>query len=162
MMEEKSVELTPEGYKKLEERLEYLKTHQRREVADRIRQAKEFGEIGENSEYEDAKSEQAFIEGEIMRLESVLRNARVLDRKDVRTSIVGIGSKVLILNTRTKKEQEYEIVGSSEADPSDGKISNLSPVGKALCGHKKGEEVSVVTPKGKIKYQILKIRKAKK
>ncbi|MCL5036044.1 MAG: transcription elongation factor GreA [Chloroflexi bacterium] len=159
-MEEKIVDLTPDGYKKLEDRLDYLKTHQRREVADRIRQAKEFGEIGENSEYEDAKSEQAFIEGEIMRLESILRNARILDIREIRTSIVGIGSRVRIYSSKTKEETEYEIVGSNESDPIEGKISNLSPVGKALCGHKKGEEVTVVTPNGKVNYKIIKIMKS--
>ena len=160
-MEEKIIELTSEGFKKLETRLDYLKTHQRREVADRIRQAKEFGEIGENSEYEDAKKEQAFIEGEIARLEDILRTSRIIDRKEVLTSEVSLGSTVLLEDMDAGKQVEYTIVGSTESDPSDGMISHLSPVGSALFGKKKGQEVEIQVPKGKVRYKIVKILKGR-
>lgn len=159
-MEDKIQELTKEGYKKLEEQLEYLKTHQRREVADRIRQAKEFGEIGENSEYEDAKAEQAFIEGEIMRLESILRHATIVEHAGP-VNIVSIGSIVTVKDMDSGAELEFKIVGSNETDPPEGKISNQSPVGKALTGGKKNQIIEVSVPKGTIKYKILKISKSR-
>jgi len=130
-------------------------------VAERIRQAKEFGEIGENSEYEDAKKEQAFIEGEIARLEEILSTAKIIDRKEVLTSEVSIGSLVSLENVDTGEKFKFEIVGSTEADPADGKISHLSPVGAAVFGAKKGDEVEVTAPKGKVIYRIAKIVKGK-
>jgi len=160
-MEEKFKELTGEGFKKLQARLDFLKTNQRMEVAERIRQAKEFGEIGENSEYEDAKKEQAFIEGEIARLEEILSTAKIIDRKEVLTSEVSIGSLVSLENVDTGEKFKFEIVGSTEADPADGKISHLSPVGAAVFGAKKGDEVEVTAPKGKVIYRIAKIVKGK-
>jgi len=160
-MEEKFKELTGEGFKKLQARLDFLKSNQRMEVAERIRQAKEFGEIGENSEYEDAKKEQAFIEGEIARLEEILGTAKIIDRKEVLTSEVSIGSTVNLEEVTTGEKFKFEIVGSTEADPSEGKISHLSPVGSTLFGHKKGDEVEIIVPKGKVVYRIVKILKGR-
>ncbi|MFZ5641575.1 MAG: transcription elongation factor GreA [Bacillota bacterium] len=158
-MGEKEVILTLEGLKKLEQELEQLKSVRRREVAERIKQAIEFGDISENSEYEDAKNEQAFIEGRILTLEKMLRNARVIDEGEIHTDVVSIGSTVLIKDMEVGDEINYTIVGSAEADPSANKISNESPVGKAILGKKKGSVVEVSVPAGKLKYKILKIKK---
>jgi transcription elongation factor GreA len=162
MPEQKEVTLTREGFKKLEAKLEHLKTHQRREVADRIRQAKEFGEIGENAEYEDAKAEQAFVEGEISSLENMLRNAKIIDESDIQTDVVSVGSVVHLKDLDTGKDTEYQIVGTNEADPSIGRISDESPVGGELCGKKKGTTVEILVPDGKVKYKIVKITKETK
>lgn len=156
---DKEVVLTVEGLKKLEEELEYLKSVKRREVAERIRQAIDFGDISENSEYEDAKNEQAFIEGRILTLEKKLRNARVIDYSEVATDVVSLGSKVLLKDLESGDELEYVIVGSMEADPGENKISNESPVGKAIMGQTIGSIVQVSVPAGDLKYQILDIRK---
>ncbi|ADG81117.1 GreA/GreB family elongation factor [Thermincola ferriacetica] len=158
-MVEKEVILTLDGLKKLEHELEQLKTVKRREVAERIKQAIEFGDISENSEYEDAKNEQAFIEGRILTLEKMLRNARVIDEGDVHTDVVSIGSTVLLKDLEFGDEIAYTIVGSAEADPSANKISNESPVGKALLGQKTGEIIEVNVPAGTLKYQIMGISK---
>lgn len=158
-MGEKEVILTLEGLKKLEQELEQLKSVKRREVAERIKQAIEFGDISENSEYEDAKNEQAFIEGRILTLEKMLRNARVIDEGEIHTDVVSIGSTVLIKDMEVGDEINYTIVGSAEADPSANKISNESPVGKAILGKKKGSIVEVNVPAGKLKYKIVKIKK---
>jgi len=155
---EKEVILTPEGYRKLEEELEELKTVKRREVAERIKQAIEFGDISENSEYEDAKNAQAFIEGRILTLEKMLRNARVINEGDIHTDEVSLGSKVLLKDLEFGDEVEYSIVGTAEADPAQNKISNVSPVGKAILGRRKGEIVEVDVPAGKLRYQILDIK----
>ncbi|AVX19322.1 MULTISPECIES: transcription elongation factor GreA [Carboxydocella] len=154
---EKEVILTPEGYRKLEEELEELKTVKRREVAERIKQAIEFGDISENSEYEDAKNAQAFIEGRILTLEKMLRNARVINEGDIHTDEVSLGSRVLLKDLEFGDEVEYSIVGTAEADPAQNKISNVSPVGKAILGRRKGEIVEVDVPAGKLRYQILDI-----
>lgn len=156
---EKEIILTPEGLKKLEEKLEYYRNHQRKEVAERIRQAKEFGEIGENSEYEDAKAEQAFIEGEIINLESLIRNAKVISAKEIHTDIVSLGSTVILKSLDTNKELEYTLVGSAESEPSNFKISNECPIGKAIFGRKQGQTVEVLAPAGKFQYKIMKIYK---
>ena len=158
-MPEKEVILTLEGLKKLEEELEHLKTHRRREVAERIKQAIEFGDISENSEYEDAKNEQAFIEGRIMTLEKMLRNARVIDDNDIVTDTVSLGSTVTLKDLDYGDQFDYTIVGSAEADPTANKISNESPVGKAILGEANGRIVEVTVPAGKLRYQILNIRK---
>jgi transcription elongation factor GreA len=158
-MTSKEVVLTYEGLKKLEEELEFLKSVKRRKVADRIKQALTFGDISENSEYDEAKNEQAHVEGRIVQLETMLKNARVIDEDDVSTEKVGIGSKVKILDLEYNEEVEYHIVGSTEADPGKYKISNESPVGRALMGRKKGNMVEVMAPDGIIKFKILKIRK---
>lgn len=158
-MVEKEVILTLEGLKKLELELEQLKTVKRREVAERIKQAIEFGDISENSEYEDAKNEQAFIEGRILTLEKMLRNAKVIDDVDVKTDVVSVGSTVLLKDVEFDEELEYTIVGSAEADPGAYKISNESPVGKAILGKTIGNTVEVSVPAGILKYQILNIHK---
>ncbi|AFV01323.1 Transcription elongation factor GreA [Dehalobacter sp. UNSWDHB] len=156
-MPEKEVILTLDGLKKLEEELEILKTQRRREVAERIKQAIEFGDISENSEYEDAKNEQAFIEGRIITLEKMLRNARVIDDNDEKDH-VAIGSTVLLKDVEYGDEEEYAIVGSAEADPAVNKISNESPVGKAVLGQIKGSVVEVNVPAGMLRYEIVDIR----
>lgn len=157
-MKEKEVILTREGLEKLEKELEELKTTRRREVAARIKQAIEFGDISENSEYEDAKNEQAFIEGRILTLEQMLRNARVIDGERAGNDKVTLGSTVLLKDLEYGDEVEYTIVGSVEADPGAHKISNESPVGKAILGQRKGSIVEVSVPAGLLKYQILDIR----
>ncbi|MDQ2087704.1 transcription elongation factor GreA [Herbivorax sp. ANBcel31] len=155
----KEVVLTFEGLKKLEQELEYLKTVKRREVAGRIKQALSFGDISENSEYDEAKNEQAQVEGRIVQLETMLKRARVIDEDDVQTDVVSVGSKVNILDMEFDEEVEYFIVGSTEADPSKYKISNESPVGRALMGKEKGSTVEVQVPDGVTKYKILDIHK---
>lgn len=159
-MKEKEVILTVTGLKKLEEQLEHLKSVRRREVADRIRQAIDFGDISENSEYEDAKNEQAFIEGQIIELEKMLRNAKVIDATDVNTAEVSIGSTVRLEDQTNGGELEFTIVGSMESDPSANRISNESPVGKALMGKTTGSIVEVEVPVGVLKYKILDIQRA--
>lgn len=155
----KEVVLTFEGLKKLEQELEYLKSVKRREVAERIKQALSFGDISENSEYDEAKNEQAQVEGRIVQLEGMLKRAKVIDEDDIKTDVVSIGSKVSIFDMEFEEEVEYYIVGSTEADPSKYKISNESPVGKALIGKAKDEVVEVRVPDGVIKYKIIDIRK---
>jgi transcription elongation factor GreA len=148
--------LTPVGFRKLEEELEYLKTVRRREVAERIRQAKEFGDLSENSEYEDAKNEQAFVEGRIRELEVLLRNARVIAETGS-NGIVEIGSRVRLRDLGTGEEFEFQIVGSAEADPTQNRISHKSPVGQAVLGRRPGEVVEVQTPGGRAVYEIVQI-----
>lgn len=159
MSEEKEVLLTAEGLRKLEEELEMLKSVKRREVAERIKQAIEFGDISENSEYDDAKNEQAFIEGKILTLEKKLRNAKVIDDKDIPVDVVSIGSKVVLKDLEYDEVVEYVLVGSMEADPTENKISNESPVGKAILGQKVGTVVEVDVPAGVLKYEIVEIKK---
>lgn len=156
-MVEKEVILSPEGLKKLEQELEHLKSVRRREVAERIKQARQFGDINENSEYEDAKNEQAFIEGRILTLEKMLRNARVIEDGDVAPGTVGIGSRVKLEDLELKDILEYEIVGSTEANPAENRISYESPVGKALVGHMVGQVVEINVPAGMLKYKILEV-----
>ena len=156
---EKETLLTSEGLKKIEEELEELKTVRRREVAERIKQALAFGDISENSEYDEAKNEQAWLEERIIKLESLLRNARVIDEEDISLDVVSVGSKVTIKDMDYDEELEYSIVGSAEADPCDGKISNESPVGKSLIGKKVDDTVTVQVPDGIAKYKILSIDK---
>lgn len=158
-MSEKEIILTPEGLRRLENELDNLKSVRRREVAERIKQAIGFGDISENSEYEDAKNEQAFIEGRILTLEKKLRNARVLDESEVATDTVSLGSKVVLKDIEFGDELEYVMVGSMEADPANNKISNESPVGKAILGSKIGDIVEVDVPAGILKYQVLNISK---
>ena len=156
----KEVILTPEGYKKLQEEIEYLSNDKRREVADRIRIAREFGDIAENAEYDDAKNEQALLEHRIATLEERLRDARVINKKDVAKDVVSVGSKVKLRDVTAKQTVEYYIVGSAEANPAQNKLSNESPVGKAIIGRKKGETVEVTAPRGSMKYKILEIKAA--
>ncbi len=154
---EKEIILTREAFAKYQQKLDYYKTHHRKEVAERIKQAKEFGEIGENSEYEDAKSEQAFIEGEIMHLENTLRNAKVLDEKEIPKDVVSLGSTVMVKNTKSGSETEYTIVGTMESDPSRGLISNESPVGSALLGARNNDVLEVKVPREIMKLKVIKI-----
>ena len=158
-MSEKEVILTPEGLKKLEGELEMLKTVKRREVAERIKVAIGYGDISENSEYDDAKNEQAFIEGRVITLEKMLRNARIINDEEVDTDIVSIGSRVKLKDLEFGDEVEYSIVGTAESDPSENKISNESPVGKAILGKEKGATVDVNVPDGIIQYEIIDIQK---
>lgn len=157
-MDEKETILTPEGLRKLEEELEFLKSVKRKEIAERIKQAKEFGDLMENSEYEDAKNEQAFTEGRILTLEGLLRNAKVIDNHDVRLDVVTVGSTVRLVDD-SGEELTYTIVGSAEADPAHDRISNESPVGRALLGRRKGETVTVEVPAGTIRYTIKAIKR---
>jgi len=158
-MTNKEVVLTYEGLKKLEEELENLKSVKRREIAERIKQALSFGDISENSEYDEAKNEQAQVEGRIVQLETMLKNAKLIDEDEVNTEQVSLGSKVKLLDVEYKEEVEYHIVGSTEANPSKSKISNESPVGIALMGKKKGSIIEVSVPDGLIKFKILGISK---
>ncbi|MHB1242680.1 MAG: transcription elongation factor GreA [Gaiellaceae bacterium] len=156
----KEVILTPEGYEKLKQEIDLLSTDRRREVADRIRVAREFGDIAENAEYDDAKNEQAMLEHKIAQLEDRLSNARVIHKRDVDLSVVSVGAKVRLRDVDAKETVEYTIVGSAEANPAELKLSNESPVGKAIIGKKKGETVEVSAPRGSLKYKILDIKAA--
>src|SRR4029450_8618443 len=156
----KEVILTPEGYKKLKEEIEYLSTEKRREVADRIRIAREFGDITENAEYDHAKNEQAMLEHRIAQLEERLLAARVIDKKEISKDVVSVGSHVRLRDVAAKETVEYHIVDSAEANPAEQKLSNESPVGRAIIGKKKGETVEVSTPRGSLKYKILEIKAA--
>jgi len=153
----KDVLLTPEGLANLKSELDELTTRRRREVAQRIREAREFGDISENAEYEDAKQEQAFIEGRIMKLEAMIRNAKLIDEA-AGSDEVHLGSIVKVKNLTRGSEHEYTIVGSAESDPLNSKISNDSPIGAALLGGKPGGVVSAQAPSGEIELKILSIR----
>jgi transcription elongation factor GreA len=155
-MAEKEVLLTKEGLEKLEAELDNLKNVKRLEVAQRIKIAIGFGDLSENSEYEDAKNEQAMVEGQIVELETKIRNARVIEAASGGGS-VSIGSTVKLLELSRNLEMEYTIVGSTESDPAKRRISNESPVGEAIIGHKKGEIVTVNAPRGPLEYKILEI-----
>ena len=156
----KEIILTPEGYEKLRQEIEHLSNDKRREVADRIRVAREFGDIAENAEYDDAKNEQALLDHRIATLEERLRSARVLEKSDVKKDEVSVGAKVRLKDMETNKTVEYRIVGSAEANPAELKLSNESPVGKAILGKKKGEVVEVAAPRGALKFKILDIKAA--
>jgi transcription elongation factor GreA len=157
----KDVLLTKEGYKKLQEEIEYLSNDRRRQVAERIKVAREFGDISENAEYDDAKNEQAMLEARIAKLTEQLAAARVIEKKEIAKDVVSVGAHVRLRDVEAKQTVEYHIVGSAEANPAELKLSNESPVGKAIIGKKKGETVEVVTPRGaKLKYKILEIKAA--
>jgi len=157
-MTEKEVILTEDGLRKLEAELDELKTVHRKEVNDRIRQAKEFGDISENAEYEDAKQEQAFVEGRILKLEAMIRNAKIIVEGEGGADEVHLGSTVKVRNLSTSSEAEYTIVGSAESDPLNAKISNESPIGVALMGGKPGATVIAATPGGEVQLKIVSIR----
>jgi transcription elongation factor GreA len=146
---QKDVLLTPEGLEKLKAEIEYLSSDKRREVAERIKEAREFGDISENSEYDDAKNEQAMLEARIASLEDKLRSASVINAAELSPDVVRVGSVVNVKDGGSGKSLQYTIVGSTEANPSENKLSNESPVGKALLGHKKGDTVTVQLPSGK-------------
>jgi transcription elongation factor GreA len=156
----KEVILTAEGYEKLKQEIDHLRGEKRREVAERIRVAREFGDIAENAEYDDAKNEQAMLEHRIMQLEERLLSARVITKKEISKDAVSIGSKVRLRDVAANKTFEYHIVGSAEANPAENKLSNESPVGKAIMGKKKGEIVEVAAPRGSLKFKIMEIKTA--
>lgn len=149
--------LTTEGYKKMEERLKYLKTIKRKEIAENIRTARSFGDLSENSEYDEAKNEQGMIEQEILELEETLKRTVVVDESELSLDTVSVGLKVKILDVEYDEELEYRIVGSSESDPEKGMISDESPVGRELIGKKVGETVSISTPGATMQFKILSI-----
>jgi len=155
---DKATILTPEGLRRLVEELEHLKTVRRKEVAARIKQAKEFGDLMENSEYEDAKNEQAFVEGRILQLEAMLRNPQVIDNQNTHSDRITVGCTVRVKELASGDEITYMIVGFAEADPAKDKISDESPVGRALLGKRKGEAVEVSAPAGKMRYTVLHIK----
>lgn len=157
-MNEKEIVLTAEGLAKLQNELDELKTVHRKEVNDRIRQAKEYGDLSENAEYEDAKQEQAFIEGRILKLEQMIRNSRIINEAEYASDEVHLGASVKVKDLKNNDSYEFSIVGSAEADPVNQRISNESPLGRALIGHKKGETVDVTTPRGVVKYKIESIK----
>ena len=151
--------MTYEGIKKLEEELEYLKTVRRKEITEKIKVALVYGDLSENSEYDEAKNDQAFNEGRIIQLENMLKNAVVVDESEIPTDKVSVGSIVKVMDYEFDEEVEYAIVGSAEADPMNFKISNESPVGSALLGKKVGDVVEVTVPSGVSKFEILEIRR---
>ena len=157
MSENKEIILTDEGMQKLKDELEQLKTVRRPEVSEKIKIARGFGDLSENAEYDEAKKEQAEVEERIMALEQMLKYARVLDKSEIEKGVVGLGSKVKLWDEEFEEEIEYSIVSTTEADPANNKLSQESPVGKALLGKKKGDKVVAVTPGGEISFKILKI-----
>jgi len=158
-MSEKEIFLTREGLQRLEDELELLKSVKRKEVAERIRQAIEFGDITDSSEYEDAKNEQAFIEGRILALEKTLRQARLIEDDDTTTDRVSLGSRVVLRDVETNKEITFTIVSSAETNPKERKISDESPVGRAIIGKPINSEVEVQVPAGIARYRIVSIEK---
>ena len=154
-MTQKPVFLTKEGLKKLQEELEYLHTVRRAEVAERIQKAKELGSTQNNAEFDDAKNEQAFVEGRILTLETMIKNAEMISHKDS-SSAVQVGSKVTVMDSGGEKQQ-FTIVGITEAKPVEGKISNESPIGRALLGKRRGDQVEVNAPAGKLKFTVVQI-----
>lgn len=158
-MEEKEVLLTQEGYNKLEKELEYLRTEKRAEVAERIKVALGFGDLSENSEYDEAKNSQAENEIKIVNLETKLRYAKIIDESEIDTKSVQVGNTVRIKDLEFNEEEEYTIVGSTEVDLSLNRISNESPIGSALIGAKKGQEIEVKVPVGIVKYKVISIKK---
>ena len=158
-MEEKEVILTQEGYNNLEKELEHLRTEKRAEIAERIKTALGFGDLSENSEYDEAKTAQTENEIKIAELESKLRHAKIIDEKDIDTKTIQIGNKVKLYDVEFEEEVEYTIVGSTEVNLAENKISNESPLGKGLIGAKKGETIEIEAPEGIIRYEILSIKK---
>lgn len=158
-MATKPVILTTEGHQKLEQELEQLKTVRRKEVSEKIKVALSFGDLSENSEYDEAKNEQAMVEARIAEVEQMLKNASVLDEAGITTDTIGVGSVIKIRHMKLGREDTYKIVGSTEASPLQKKISDESPVGKAMLGHHVGDVVEVETPSGIIKYEVLEIGK---
>lgn len=151
--------LTPEEIQKREERLEYLKSARRLEIAEQLKIARAFGDLSENAEYDAAKNEQAKNEYDIVQLENELKNAKVIDESTLDTNVVGVGSTVKLTNMADKSVMSYQIVGSAETDPINGKISNESPIGKALLGRKKGDVAEITTPGGSLRIKVTAIGK---
>lgn len=159
-MDHKVYPMTLEGKKKLELELEDLKVNKRKEIVERIKIARSFGDLSENSEYESAKDEQAFVEGRISELETMIRYAEIIDDKNIEKDIVTLGRKVSFMELPDEEEESYTIVGSAEADPSEFKISNDSPIAKAILGKKVNDIVSVETPGGSFQVKITKVQTA--
>lgn len=157
MVVEKSFYMTEEGKEKLEQEFEYLKTDRRKEVVERIKVARDFGDLSENSEYDAAKDEQAFVESRIAQVEKMIRNAVIIENDDESPNVVGLGKSVTFKELPDEEEETYLIVGSAEADPFEGKISNDSPMAKAMIGKEIGNTVTVPTPGGDIEVEILKV-----
>lgn len=153
----KQVTVTDEGLKKMQEELDYLKNVKRKEVSDAIGVARSFGDLSENSEYDEAKNEQAKVEAQIAELEDNIKHAVVIDETQVKGNLVNVGSTVKLCNSSTGAELTYTIVGSTEADPLEGKISDMSPIGKAIIGTKKGDKVKVEIPAGEMEFEILEV-----
>lgn len=160
MSEMKKFLMTYEGVKKLEDELEHLKTVKRKEITEKIKVALGYGDLSENSEYDEAKNEQAFTEGRILQLENMLKNATVVDESEIPTDSVSVGSVVKVKDFEYDEEEDFVIVGSAEADPMNNRISNESPVGEALVGKKVGDVVEVTVPDGVNKFEVLEIRRA--
>jgi transcription elongation factor GreA len=158
-MATKPIIITDEGLKKMTEELEYLKNVKRKEVIEAISKARSFGDLSENSEYDEAREEQGRVEAQIKHLEDILKNARVISDSDISTDVVNVGTKVKVLDIEFDEEIEYTIVGSTEADPINRKLSDQSPIGTALIGAKVGEEVVAETPSGELRFRILEITK---
>ncbi len=158
-MAEKPVYLTYEGLKERERELEYLKTEKRKEVSEKIKVALGFGDLSENAEYDEAKNEQAEVELKIVKLEKMLKNAKIIDEDEISTDVVSVGIKVKVLDIDMEEEETYSLVGSEEADPMNSKISDESPVGRALIGAKAGDVVTVNAPNGDFEMKILEISK---
>lgn len=158
MAVEKEYPMTLAGKEKLEQELEYLKTVKRKEVVERIKIARSFGDLSENSEYDSAKEEQAFVEARIQAIENMIRNAKIIDEGEIKTDVVTLGSSVTFIELPDGEEETYTIVGSAEADPFEGKISNDSPMAKSLLGHKVNDEVTVQTPGGEMLVKIIDIK----
>ncbi|MCG8396857.1 transcription elongation factor GreA [Bacillus atrophaeus] len=157
MAQEKVFPMTEEGKQKLEQELEYLKTVKRKEVVERIKIARSFGDLSENSEYDSAKEEQAFVEGRVTTLENMIRNAKIIEDDGGNSNIVGLGKTVTFIELPDGDEESYTIVGSAEADPFEGKISNDSPIAKSLIGKQVDDQVTVQTPGGEMLVKIVKI-----
>ena len=160
MDEKKEIVLTKEGMAKLREELDYLKTEKRKEVSEKIREARSFGDLSENAEYDEAKNEQAEVESRINTIINMLKYARVIDDSEITNDIVGLGTTVVIKEVGEDDEETYSIVTTTEADPASNKISQDSPVGKALMGHAAGDTVTVETPAGKIDFEIISVQKS--
>lgn len=159
-MSEKKIVLTYDGLKKLEQELQHLKLVRRKEVAEKIKEARGQGDLSENAEYDSAKEEQAEIEARIITVEKMLRNAEVIDEEEISTDIISIGSKVRIYDVEFNEEIEYVIVGSAEADPAKGFISNESPLGSSLMSHAVGDKIEVMAPDGVVEYKVLEIKRS--
>ena len=157
---ERQIVLTPEGHRRLKEEIDFLSTKKRAEVAERIHEARQYGDISENSEYDDAKNEQALVERRILVLGDTLRGAEILDSASVTTEVVGIGTEVTLQDVKSGDVLQYMIVGSAEADPTDHRLSTESPVGRAIIDRKTGDKVTVQAPRGSLQLKILAIDRA--
>lgn len=157
----KDIKITKEGLQKLKDELDYLKVEGRAEIAEKIKVARSFGDLSENSEYDEAKNDQAKLENRINEIEAIIKNHIIIDEGSTRSKVVNIGTNVVVLDVELGEETEYKIVGTAEADPMGGKISDESPIGAALLGHKEGETVVAETPQGELEFKIVKIIKKK-